>query len=63
MCKVYDCSTRLVTLSEGKNPKFAFERIPYLQQETVPVEPIFFQPLSVRRSFDPKYNQVNKDNF
>ncbi|MDR0329526.1 MAG: pentapeptide repeat-containing protein [Rickettsia sp.] len=51
--------TSLVTSSKEENPKFAFERIPFLQKETVPVEPIFFQPLSVWKSFDPKYNQVN----
>ncbi len=55
--------TRLVALSEGKNPKLTFERIPYLQQETVPVEPIFSQPLSVWKSFIPKYNQVNIEIF
>ncbi|MCC8397764.1 MAG: pentapeptide repeat-containing protein [Rickettsia endosymbiont of Labidopullus appendiculatus] len=55
--------SRLVALSEGKNPKLTFERIPYLQQETVPVEPIFFQPLSIWKSFNPKYNQVNIEIF
>ncbi len=55
--------TRLFILSEGKNPKFVFERIPYLQQETVPVKPILSQPSSVWKSFDPKYNQVNIEIF
>ncbi|MCC8371407.1 MAG: pentapeptide repeat-containing protein [Rickettsia endosymbiont of Pseudomimeciton antennatum] len=55
--------SRLVTLSEGKNPKLPFEIIPYLQQKTVPVEPILFQPLSIWKSLNPKHNQVNIEIF
>lgn len=50
--------TRLFILSAGKNSEFPFERLSSLQLATVPTEPMLYNPLSVWKSFNSKYDEV-----
>lgn len=51
--------TNLVTLSEGKNPKAAFETIASLSNKPIPVEPIIYNLLSSIKSLLPWFDGYN----
>jgi uncharacterized protein YjbI with pentapeptide repeats len=53
----------LIVLSEGKNPKYALERIAELQSTRLPIEPKIDSPLSIIKSLYHKYDDTSYEAY